>query len=306
MRTRYSPEKEKQRIFKVTVFAVLAVVIAVTTVGSNLASSRMVEITSPEELEKIGRQEGYPIDGEYVLTTDIDGGGRTISAIGSKDRPFAGHFDGKGHTIRNLVVKVKEEREIRAHETVIEVQSGETAALGVSEEKEPQEASTEKLIVSVDGYPLFEYTAEETPGQIENLCLDRLQTVKETEQETESDTKKAKTQENRKQEEKPSKPDKIETAIEIHSWEEFKNIGNTKYDPAYTMDAVYILVKDIKSDGKKFTPIGTRKQPFTGRFDGQGKKIDVSANPEIRTDTANSGLFGVVKPASGEEDGNEK
>ena len=68
------------------------------------------------------------------------------------------------------------------------------------------------------------------------------------------------------------------------------------------MDADYILVKAIKSDGQKFTPIGTKENPFTGTFDGKGMKIDVSQNKEIKTDSAYNGLFGVVKPAAKEDD----
>lgn len=96
---------------------------------------------------------------------------------------------------------------------------------------------------------------------------------------------------------------KTDKPIEIHSWEEFKNIGNTDYDPDYTLDADYILVKAIKSDGKKFTPIGTKEKPFTGTFDGKGKQIDVTANPEIKKDAPYSGLFGVVKQADEEKAG---
>ena len=333
MRGMYSLEEEKQRIIKIAILAVLivAVVIIAATVGSSLAVSQVVEITSPEDLEKIGRQEGYPLDGEYVLKKDIDGGGKTIKARGTKDKPFAGHFDGQGHTIRNLTVEVEEVREIQTQEAVREVpgeertesdrqpEAGEEGKAGSEdknktkkEEADVETAKQVKLPLSVDGYPLFEHTSQEKPGQIENLCVDGLKTVKVKENYSEGEQKAEEMQEKGQ----TGQPDitqaqKTETGreqdtIEIRTWEEFKNIGNTKYNPAYTMNASYVLVKDIKSDGKKFTPIGTEKTPFTGTFDGQGKKIDVSINPEIKTDTAYNGLFGVVKPADKEDNGNEK
>ena len=338
----YKEEKEKKRIVKITVGAVLAIVVVflTTTVGRNLARDQEVSITSLEQLKKIGRAEGYPIDGSYILEKDIDGGGRTIEAVGSKDKPFAGHFDGKGHTIRNLTVRVREEREIRTREVVIEAKSGETVAL--EERSEPEETQdvggyrkedgsqsvkneqetdtaagtpkTEKLTVSVDGYPLFEYTTDKNPGQVENLCLDGVTAI-----ETKAAGREGQPAEEKSAVRKPAsknedntdktQKEKTKSPVELHTWEEFKNIGNTSYNSAYTMDADYLLVRDIKSDGEKFTPIGTKEHPFTGTFDGQGKKIDVSANPEIKTDSAYNGLFGTVNSETEEKDvskGNEE
>lgn len=81
----------------------------------------------------------------------------------------------------------------------------------------------------------------------------------------------------------------------ISTWEQFKNIGNTEYNPNYTMYAVYLLSDDIVSDGEPFAPIGTEENPFYGEFDGRVYTIDLTANPEIDTTAEYSGLFGVVK-----------
>ena len=322
--------------------AAVVMIVLITTVGRNLAQNREVSIWTLEELEKIGQEEGYPLDGSYVLEADIDGGGKTIAAIGSDEQPFAGHFDGQGHTISNLTVEVKKVREIRTKEVVKQAgeeeakdQSGtnqknidqnttnpndtdkkdepEIDAKGKTKKEEPKKApqdsqertaETMRYIISVDGYPLFEYTSAVKPGQIENLCLDGLKTQerKEAESTKEAETNQKAEGQDASKAENNTKLKQAVSAIEIHSWEEFKNIGNTKYNKAYTMDADYILVKAIKSDGKKFTPIGTKENPFTGTFDGKGMKIDVSQNKEIKTDSAYNGLFGVVKPAAKEGD----
>ena len=87
-----------------------------------------------------------------------------------------------------------------------------------------------------------------------------------------------------------------ETVIEITTWEQFKNIGNTEYDPAFAMDADYALAADITADGEPFTPIGTEENPFTGTFDGRTFTIDLSQNESIDETAEYSGLFGVVRP----------
>lgn len=93
-----------------------------------------------------------------------------------------------------------------------------------------------------------------------------------------------------------------ETPInKITTWEQFKNIGNTDFDPNYTMCAVYLLDADIASDGEPFEPIGTEDNPFYGEFDGRTFTIDLALNPEIDTDAEYCGLFGVVLPPEGEE-----
>ncbi|MGN1194481.1 MAG: ABC transporter permease, partial [Acutalibacteraceae bacterium] len=53
----------------------------------------------------------------------------------------------------------------------------------------------------------------------------------------------------------------------------------------------YILQCDVNLGSKKFTPIGTQNNPFTGTFDGNGHII---SNLKIDTAKDNAGLFGYV------------
>lgn len=54
----------------------------------------------------------------------------------------------------------------------------------------------------------------------------------------------------------------------------------------------YILQVDIDLNSHEFTPIGTKKYPFTGTFDGNGHIIK---NLKIDSDSDNVGFFGYVK-----------
>ena len=86
------------------------------------------------------------------------------------------------------------------------------------------------------------------------------------------------------------------TAIEITTWEQFKNIGNTEYDARFTLDADYVLAADITADAEPFTPIGSEEAPFAGTFDGRTYTIDVTKNKNIDETGAYHGLFAVVQP----------
>ncbi len=70
-----------------------------------------IPISSIGELQKIGNDPSYPLDGHYVLTQDIDAsvtaswnGGAGFAPIGANASPFTGVFDGAGHVITNLVI----------------------------------------------------------------------------------------------------------------------------------------------------------------------------------------------------------
>lgn len=54
----------------------------------------------------------------------------------------------------------------------------------------------------------------------------------------------------------------------------------------------YLLQTDIDLDGRKFTPIGTKDNPFTGTFDGNGHIIK---NLKIDSSKDNAALFAYVK-----------
>lgn len=81
-----------------------------------------IAIGSAEELASIGREKGYPLDGDYVLTTDLDltgvemepiGGSASNCGIVAGDNVFSGTFDGRGHTIRGLTMEFHES--VRVH-----------------------------------------------------------------------------------------------------------------------------------------------------------------------------------------------
>ena len=66
----------------------------------------------------------------------------------------------------------------------------------------------------------------------------------------------------------------------ISTAEELKNIS---------LDGKYALVCDIDLGGAEWTPIGTKENPFTGEFDGNGYTV---SNFKITTGRAYVGLFG--------------
>ncbi|MEF2687250.1 MAG: CotH kinase family protein [Lachnospiraceae bacterium] len=78
-------------------------------------ASDQIEISNAEELAKIGKDKAYPMDGDYVLTNDIDlasidwtpigGSGGSQYALVSGERVFNGTFDGAGHVISGLTIQ---------------------------------------------------------------------------------------------------------------------------------------------------------------------------------------------------------
>jgi len=72
----------------------------------------VIQISSIEDLQKIGRDPAYPLDGEYELTRDIDASatvnwnnGAGFEPIGGDwYTPFTGKFDGKGYKITGLYI----------------------------------------------------------------------------------------------------------------------------------------------------------------------------------------------------------
>ncbi len=77
----------------------------------SINSHGVIYISSIEDLQKIGKDPNYPLNGEYELTQDIDASdtinwnnGAGFSPIGSWYNPFIGVFDGKGYKIRNLYI----------------------------------------------------------------------------------------------------------------------------------------------------------------------------------------------------------
>ncbi len=70
-----------------------------------------IPISSIEQLQLIGNDSGYPLNGTYVLTTNINAsatatwnGGAGFDPIGNAANPFTGVFDGAGYVITGLVI----------------------------------------------------------------------------------------------------------------------------------------------------------------------------------------------------------
>ncbi|MCL2045428.1 MAG: dockerin type I domain-containing protein [Oscillospiraceae bacterium] len=63
-----------------------------------------IPISNRSELEKIGNDPAFPLDGDYYMTSSIDFSGTEWIPIGSYDNPFIGVFDGQGNIINNLTI----------------------------------------------------------------------------------------------------------------------------------------------------------------------------------------------------------
>ena len=70
-----------------------------------------IEINDIDELQLIGNDPGYLLDGDYVLGNDIDASatagwnsGAGFEPIGDDTTPFTGTFDGAGYVITNLTI----------------------------------------------------------------------------------------------------------------------------------------------------------------------------------------------------------
>ena len=86
-----------------SVLLALVLCAALLCIGAAAADAGdVIEIDTPEELAKIGVDEKYPLDGNYILTDDIDLGGEGNQWTPIKT--FTGTFDGAGHTISGLYI----------------------------------------------------------------------------------------------------------------------------------------------------------------------------------------------------------
>ena len=83
-------------------------------IDSDADSIKGIAIRSAEDLAKIGVDEDYPLDGDYVLVTDIDlsgykswepiGGAAGKSGQWNGKGIFTGTFDGRNHIIWGLTI----------------------------------------------------------------------------------------------------------------------------------------------------------------------------------------------------------
>lgn len=72
--------------------------------SSYVAVPNGIKISTLAELQKIGNDMAYPLVASYELTADIDAAGVNFRPIGDSVHVFAGVFDGKNHTIKNLTI----------------------------------------------------------------------------------------------------------------------------------------------------------------------------------------------------------
>jgi len=79
--------------------------------------------------------------------------------------------------------------------------------------------------------------------------------------------------------------------IDIHSPEDMKKIGGD-----YPLNGIYTLMDDITLEN--WFPIGDDAAPFTGVFDGNGKKITLNSFNDTALSKTYLGIFGYVKGGS--------
>lgn len=91
-----------------SILTTLALCLTLLPTSALAAGGGTIEIGSAEQLAAIGIDTAnYPLDGNYILTADIDLEGSADNPwtpIGSYETPFTGTFDGQGHTIRGLYI----------------------------------------------------------------------------------------------------------------------------------------------------------------------------------------------------------
>ena len=71
------------------------------------AAADVITIATADDLLKLMNQEdGYPLDGNYLVTADINLTGKTQKPIGNNPDTniFTGTFDGNGHTIKGITI----------------------------------------------------------------------------------------------------------------------------------------------------------------------------------------------------------
>ncbi len=110
-RSRSNLSKSEQRFrqyFEKPILLCIACFFCLVSAGNVSAE---IPISSIGELQKIGNDPSYPLNGHYVLTQDIDAsqtvmwnGGAGFIPIGNGSSPFTGVFDGAGYLIIGMVI----------------------------------------------------------------------------------------------------------------------------------------------------------------------------------------------------------
>ena len=90
------------RKFLITMMCIIMVVCFIPTVAM-AGTGSVIQISSSEELAKIGTDENYPLNGSYELTNNITLSGEW-TPIGTEANTFKGVFNGKDFTISGLTI----------------------------------------------------------------------------------------------------------------------------------------------------------------------------------------------------------
>ena len=95
-----------------SVLLALVLCAALLCIGAAAAGSEdAIEIDTPEKLAEIGKSDDYPLNGNYILTANIDLGGSAENLWNPIEGPngeaFTGTFDGNGHTISGLYMNAQ-------------------------------------------------------------------------------------------------------------------------------------------------------------------------------------------------------
>ena len=87
--------------------------------------------------------------------------------------------------------------------------------------------------------------------------------------------------------------DASKAPFEVYNVEMLKKVGTETTRDGWTLSAHYKLTANVNMSGKEFTAIGTKSAPFTGSFDGNGKKI---IGLTINNPSGNyQGMFGCIR-----------
>ena len=68
-----------------------------------VSEEKVIEISSVSDFKKISKN----LDGDYILTDDINFKGEQYESIGDNQEPFTGSLNGAGHTISNVNIDAK-------------------------------------------------------------------------------------------------------------------------------------------------------------------------------------------------------
>lgn len=98
-------------VFNIFFSPKLLLIIVVLSCSTGSVDSKKIQIRTIEELQKIGTDPNYPLNGKYELVNDIDAsetrfwnGEFGFNPIGNETAPFTGEFDGNGFKITELYI----------------------------------------------------------------------------------------------------------------------------------------------------------------------------------------------------------